>query len=75
MYALDTTTAATAPRYQTEYAGSGNESFGVRYSVFDRDGRLVQKQRFFSTEKARTRFIVKQELENANFVRVDALTN
>lgn len=75
MYALDTTTAATATRYTTEYAGSDNASYGVRYSVFDRSSRLVQKQKFFAGEKARTRWINKQELENGNFVRVDALSN
>lgn len=49
-------------------------TFAVRYTVFDKDDRRVQKQKEFKTEDARTKWCDKQA-ESANHSSFDAWSN
>ncbi len=49
-------------------------TYGIRWIEFNRQDRMVTKEKFFSTEKARNNFAKKLEAKD-NFYQVGAVHN
>jgi hypothetical protein len=50
------------------------KEYGVRWTEFNRRDELVQKEKFFDTEKKRDKYIEKLEQKD-NFYRIEAYHN